>query len=77
MRNRVAREVALPSPHTTEPAGPHEAVQVGGCSEIQRISLKAGSMVIRRAAVTRCGSVFCEVGIPPPGPPCLVLHSAP
>src|SRR5262245_54681074 len=27
--NRVAREVALPSPHTTEHAGPHSAVQVG------------------------------------------------
>ncbi len=31
--NRVAREVALPSPHTTEPAGPHEAVQAGEGSE--------------------------------------------
>jgi len=27
--NRVAREVTLPSPHTTEHAGPHSAVQVG------------------------------------------------
>jgi putative acetyltransferase len=27
--NRVAREVALPSPHTTEHAGPHSAVQDG------------------------------------------------
>ena len=25
----MAREVALPGPHTTEPAGPHSAVQAG------------------------------------------------
>ena len=29
VHNRVAREVALPGPHTTEPAGPHSAVQGG------------------------------------------------
>ncbi len=27
--NRVAREVALPSPHTTKQAGPHAAGQAG------------------------------------------------
>jgi hypothetical protein len=32
--NRVAREVTLPSLHTTEHAGPHEAVQVGEGSEL-------------------------------------------
>ncbi len=31
-------------------------------------------MLIRREAVTRCGSVFGEVVIPPPCPPCSVLR---
>jgi len=64
--NRVAREVALPSPHTTEPAGPHEAVQAGEGSESQRSSLKAGSLTRRREAVARFGPVFVESVIPPP-----------
>ena len=36
----MAREVTLPSPHTTEHAGPHEAVQAGEGSESQRARIE-------------------------------------
>ena len=74
--NGVAREVALPSPHTTEHAGPHEAVQAGGEAR-SRISLKAGSMTRRLKATTWFRSVFVEAVIPPPCLPCSVLRPRP
>jgi hypothetical protein len=40
-------------------------------------SLKAGSLARRREVVTRLGSVFVEAVIPPPCPPCSVLHFEP
>jgi len=73
--NRVVREVALPSPHTTEPAGPHEAVQAGEGSASHRSSLTAGSLARRRAALAVRGPGFDEAVLPPPCPAGSVLHS--
>ncbi len=71
----MAREVALPSPHTTEQAGPHSAVQGGEGSESQRTALKAGSLPRRRKAPTWFRSGFVEVVLPPPCLPGAVLRS--
>jgi len=46
-------------------------------SEVRQISLKAGSMALRREATTWFRSGFVAAVIPPPCPPGSVLHSEP
>ena len=44
--------------------------------ESEKVSLKAGSMTLRREATTWFRSGVVEAVMPPPCPPCSVLHSA-
>src|SRR5262245_46956680 len=71
--NRVRAIIADRPPHTTEHAGSHSAVQAGW--EMRELSLKAGSMTLRREVTTCCRSVFVEAVIPPPCPSWSVLRS--